>query len=148
MTSIATCDTRARTETRSGANYGYRSETTMPAGVPLASDRASFQERAMAAGKQGRLAGMTPKHIEELQEKAEELKGYETERLDAQARESKARSELTTLMKEHKLEQMDLDDTREIVLEKKVTEEKAFVRRKKQKVGRPKKEKAEAGVAD
>jgi hypothetical protein len=100
--------------------------------------------------KQGRLPGMTPKHIEELQEKAEELKGYETDRIDAQARENKARTELTSLMKSHKIDQLDLDESREIVLEKKVVEEKAYVRRKKGKPGRPKKEKAaaEAGAAE
>jgi hypothetical protein len=88
------------------------------------------------ASKQGRLEGMTPKHIQELQDKAEELKGHETERINAQNQETKCRGELTDLMKEHKLDRMDLDDTREIVLEKKVTEEKAYVRNKK--VAKPK----------
>lgn len=66
--------------------------------------------------KQQKFPGMKPKHIEEIEDKAEEVKEFETSRLEAQERETKARKELTELMKKHKIRNYDLDEDREVVL--------------------------------
>lgn len=83
----------------------------------------------MAGPKQQRIPGMVPPEIEEIQDKAAEVKELQDERIDVQERETKARTELLDLMKQHKRKTYSLDDKYEVVVE--ASEEKAFVRRKK-----------------
>ena len=80
---------------------------------------------------QARLPGMTPKRVAALEDKGEEVLEHQTDRMEAQQKEIKARDELKTLMKAEGLKQYDLDDNYEIILEKEVTEETAYVRKKK-----------------
>lgn len=78
---------------------------------------------------QQRLPGVVPKEISEIQDKAQEVKDLQEERMDVAQREQKAREELRDLMKAAKKSRLDLDDKFEIVIES--SETKAFVRRKK-----------------
>lgn len=82
----------------------------------------------MSAG-QKRLPGVVPPEIEEIQEKADEVKQLQDERMDVAQREIKARAELLELMKANKRKTYSLDDKFEVVVE--ASDEKAFVRRKK-----------------
>lgn len=81
------------------------------------------------ADKQQRIPGIVPKEIEEIQDKAAEVKDLQDERIDVAERENKARAELLDLMKSHKRKQYTLDDKMEVVVE--ASEEKAYVRRRK-----------------
>lgn len=81
--------------------------------------------------KQQRLQGMTPPQIKRLQDKADEVKDHEQDRLEAQQSETKARAELLGIMKELKITHYMLSDDMEVVIE--MTEEKAYVRRPKRK---------------
>lgn len=90
------------------------------------------------AGKQGRLQGMQPREVVEIEEKAEEVKDLENKRKDVAAQEKKAREELTELMKEHKRGKYDIGENEnmgdgEWYVELKRGEAKAYVRRKKAK---------------
>lgn len=81
------------------------------------------------ASKQPRLPGIVPPEIAEIEDKAEEVKTLQDERMDTAQRENKAREELLELMKKHKRKNYSLDEKFEVVVES--TEEKAFVRKKK-----------------
>lgn len=81
------------------------------------------------SAKQPRLPGMVPPEIEEIEDKAEEVKNLQEERMDTAQRENKAREELLSLMKKHKRTTYSLDEKFEVVIES--TEQKAFVRKKK-----------------
>ena len=83
----------------------------------------------MAGAKQQRIPGMVPPEIQEIEDKAEEVKELQADRMDVAQRETKARDELTTLMKKHKRKTYSLDEKYEVVVES--SEEKAFVRKKK-----------------
>lgn len=78
---------------------------------------------------QQRLPGVVPKEIVEIQDKAQEVKDLQEERMDVAQREQKAREELRDLMKSAKKTRVDLDDKFEVIVES--SETKAFVRRKK-----------------
>lgn len=87
------------------------------------------------SSKQGRIPGMQPKEIVEIEEKAEEVKELETQRMEIGEREQKARGELLDLMNTHKLKRYDLSEDREVIVEQ--GERKVFVRRKKKAKAKP-----------
>lgn len=99
----------------------------------------------MSKPRQPRLPGVVPKEIEEIEDKAEEVRNLQADRMDIQQRETKAREDLLELMKKHKCKEYPLtidDEEYEVVIESSV--QKAFVRKKKGQ----KKEKTEKGDAD
>ena len=81
--------------------------------------------------KQLKLHGMTPPQIKKLQDKADEVKDHEQDRLEAQQAETKARAELLEIMEELKIKHYLLSDDMEVVIE--TSEKKAYVRRPKRK---------------
>lgn len=103
------------------------------------SDQKETKSGKEPKAKQQRLPGMTPPQIRKLQDKADEVKEHEQDRLDAQGLETKARAELLEIMKELKIKHYRLSDELEVVIE--ASEEKAFVR--KVKTRKPRKVKAE-----
>ena len=94
--------------------------------------------------KQARLPGMTPPHIKEIQDAAEDLKEIRTNRMELGEQEEKAQATLVEVMKRHKVTRYAIDDEYEALIEDK---ERAFVRRIKKATG-GKKDKDEATEED
>lgn len=76
--------------------------------------------------KQPNLPGMTPKHIAEIEEAAEELRELRTQRMELGESEEKAQAALVEVMKKHKVTAYKIDDEYEAIVEAK---ERAFVRK-------------------
>lgn len=111
-------------------------------GDPETAAAEKVQEKDENTTRKGQrlIPGMKPKRIKALEDKAEEVKELQDERIEIQGREDKAREELKDLMVEHKLKHYPLDDEREVILES--SEVKAFVRKIKGR-RKPKLEKAD-----
>lgn len=94
--------------------------------------------------KQPNLPGMTPKHIAEIEEAAEELRELRTQRMELGESEEKAQTALVEVMKKHKVSHYKIDDEYEAIVESK---ERAFVRKIKRRQVAAKKEKDAEGEA-
>lgn len=76
--------------------------------------------------RQGKLPGMVPKRIAEIQEAAEALQEIRTQRMELGEQEEKAQDVLVRVMKKHKVKAYRLDDEYEALIEAK---ERGFVRK-------------------
>lgn len=91
--------------------------------------------------KQGKLPGVVPKRIKEIQDAAEALKEIRDERMGLAEAEEQAQEALKAVMKKHGHRAYRIDDEYEAIIES--AEPRAFVRKIKRKKSKASAEKDE-----